>query len=247
MRNFLVAGYVLIFALSAWVGYGLGQQSISQIPRVTPTDLEFPLPDTSETRQMNLLLVNVKQLKHSQPVLQAIWMVAFNPDTPIKLIPIYPSYPEDSTNDAELSKIFDLIKAGGLFGLDQATTLKLQERGLEWDGSIILDNRALAYFIDAFGPIKVGGETLDRDELASYKFPAFETRQLSMTYNTLLWREICWNILHSPEDILNLNSQFNKHIGVNFIEEVTGQDWVALLSNVKVPSCEFPMYFQAGN
>lgn len=247
MRTFLVAGYALIFALSAWVGYGLGKQTISPIPPVTQTDSEFPLPEPSETRQMQLLLVNVKQLNHSQSVLQAIWMVAFNPDTPIKLIPIYPSYSEDSANDEELSKIFGLNKEGKHFDLDQATTLKLQERGLEWDGSIVLDNRALAYFIDAFGSIKVGEETLDRDELASYKFPTFETKQMSLTYNTLLWREICWNILHSPEDILNLNSQFYKHIGVNFIEEVSGQDWVALLSNVKVPSCEFPMYFQAGN
>lgn len=243
MKHFLVAGYALIFAVSIWVGFSVSQQTIPLIPRETQAEPSFPVPGTIESSSMKLIVVSVKQLKYSHPDLQIIWMVAFNPETPIKLIPIYPTYDEPALDD-ELLDSFGLERDGRSFTLNEATSLILHERGLDWDGAIALDNRALAYLIDAFGPIKIEGKKLDRDELADYKFPDFSNKQLGLTFNTLMWREICWNILHSPENISSLNPQFEKHMRANFSDEVAGQDWITLLSSVIVPSCEFPMYFR---
>jgi len=245
MRASLAAGYAFVFTLSALVGYWLGQKTTPQLSSINQADAVFPLPSIPNAGQINLLLVNVKQLDNLRPNLQVIWLVAFNPDTPIKLIPVFPSYTQDPVKDTELLKIFGLKKNGAHFDLNASTVQILEDRGLEWDGSIVLDNRALANFIDAFGSIKLGEDTLDRDQLASYKFPMFKTSQLSLTFHTLLWREVCWNILHSPGNISNLSSEFKKHASVAFSEEVAGQDWITLLTNVKIPSCEFPMFFQA--
>jgi len=244
MKVSLIVGYMFVFALSVLAGFWLGHQPIPQLNQVVQTEVVLPLPYTTDTGQISLILVNVKQLTTKRPELQVIWMVAFNSDTPIKLIPIYPSYNQDPTNDIELSQTFGLLKTRKGYELDKTTIRKLEARGFVWDGSVVLDNRALAYFIDAFGFIKVGEDTLDRDQLASFNFPLSQTNQLSLTFNTLLWREVCWNILHSPEDINNLNSNFKKHASINFSEPISGLDWITLLSNVKIPSCEFPMYFQ---
>jgi hypothetical protein len=244
MRTILAVGYVFFFVISALAGYGLSQQTLSPISPATQSDTDFPLPNTFESKQINLLLVNVRQLDDKRPGLQVIWLVALNPNTSIKLIPIYPTDSQDQRSNLSLSKIFGLKKTGAHFTLNKTSLDFLQKLGLEWDGTIILDNRALAYFIDTFGAIRVGENTVDRDTLASFKFPIFEDSQLSLTYHTLFWREICWNILHSPENIVELNSDFRKHISATFTEKYSEQDWVELLSKVRIPSCEFPMYFK---
>jgi len=244
MRATIVVAYVFVFSLSILAGYWLSQQPLPNlIPSSQPDDND-PLPGNTNTDQINLLVVFVNKIDDTSPELQMVWMVAFNPDTPIKLIPVYPSSTQDSTNDSELSTKLILQRYEKRFKLDQDIIQILHARDLEWDGVIILDNRALAYIIDTFGSIRINGGSLDKDQLAAYKFPKIEAKQSNLTYQTLLWREICWNILHSPEDISKLNTDFQKHSSVSLSEEISNQDWVALLANVKIPSCEFPMYFQ---
>ena len=243
MRTALAVGYVLIFSLSLLAGYRVSQYIIS--PSLNQSDTPFSPPNLERTRQLNLLVVNVDQLEEKRPGLQVIWMVAFNPTTSIKMIPVYPSYIQDPSSDLSLSKTFGLKKNGTHFELNANTGQVLQKRGLEWDGIVILDNRALAYFIDAFGSIRVGEDLLDRDVLAAFKLPYPKNEQARLDFHTLLWREICWNILHSPENISALNNDFSKHASVLISKKVSEQAWVELLSSVRVPSCEFPMYFRA--
>jgi hypothetical protein len=244
MRITIIVAYVFVFSLSILTGYWLSQQPLPNLFPSSKADEIYPLSGSTNTEQINLLVVFVKKIDDASTELQTVWMVAFNPDTPIKLIPVYPSSTQDSTKDSELSSNLILRRYEKRFILDQEIIQILHARELEWDGIIILDNRALAYLIDTFGSIRVNGENLDRDQLAAYKFPKIETKQSNLTFQTLLWREICWNILHSPEDISKLNADFKKHSSVSLSEEISNQDWVALLANVKIPSCEFPMYFQ---
>jgi hypothetical protein len=244
MRAAIVVAYVFVFSLSIVTGYWLSQQSLPNLYPASQDVDNYPVPGSTNTEQVNLLVVFVNKIDDAPSELQMVWMVAFNPDTPIKLIPVYPSSTEDLEKDSELSSNFILRRHEKQFILDQNLTQILRERELEWDGIIILDNRALAYIIDTFGSIRVNGENLDRDQLADFKFPEIETKQSNLTYQTLLWREICWNILHSPENIPNLKNDFKKHSSITLSEEISNQDWVTLLANVKIPSCEFPMYFQ---
>jgi hypothetical protein len=244
MRTAIVVAYVFVFSLSIVTGYWLSQQAFPNLYPASQDDDTYPMPGSTNTEQTNLLVVFVNKIDDAPTELQMVWMVAFNPDTPIKLIPVYPSSTEGSVKDSELSSNFILRRHEKQFLIDQDITQILHKRELEWDGIIILDNRALAYIIDTFGSIRVNGDNLDRDQLAAYKFPEIETKQSNLTYQTLLWREICWNILHSPEDISNLNKDFKKHSSISLSEEISSQDWVTLLANVKIPSCEFPMYFQ---
>ena len=244
MRTTIVVAYVFVFSLSILTGYWLSQQPLLNLYPVSQTDGAYPIPGSTNKEQINLLVAFVNKIDDAPTELKMVWMVAFNPDTPIKLIPVYPSSTQDSTKDSELSSDFILKRHEKQFILDKNFTQILHERELEWDGIIILDNRALAYLIDTFGTISVNGENLDRDQLAAYKFPEIETKQSNLTYQTLLWREICWNILHSPEDIWSLNKDFKKHASISLSEEITNLDWVTLLATVKIPSCEFPMYFQ---
>ena len=243
MKISLVVGYIFAFALSALAGYWLGLQIAPQI-FVSEAITGLPLPDAAQAGQFNLLLTQVKQLDNKQPDLQVIWLVAIKSDAPIQLIPIFPSSAQSPAKDAELSQIFGLNKHGARFELSAETIKYLQGRGLFWEGSIVLDSQALADFIDAFGKINLKEETLDADQLAGYQFPLFDNTQQSLTFQTLLWREICWNILHSPANIPELSRDFRKHASWVFSKEITNQDWVALLSAVEVPSCEFPMFRQ---
>lgn len=244
MRTAIVVAYVFVFSLSIVTGYWLSQQPLPNLYPASQDDATYPIPGSKNTEQTNLLVVFVNKIDDAPTELQMVWMVAFNPDTPIKLIPVYPSSTEGSVKDSELSSNIILRRHEKQFILDQDITQILHERELEWDGIIILDNRALAYIIDTFGSVSVNGENFDRDQLAAYKYPESETKQSNLTYQTLLWREICWNILHSPEEISNLNKDFKKHSSISLSEEISSQDWVTLLANVKIPSCEFPMYFQ---
>jgi hypothetical protein len=244
MRATIVVAYVFVFSLSILTGYWLSLRLLPDLYPVPQADTAYPVPGGTNTEQINLLVFFVNKIDETPTELQMVWMVAFNPGTPIKFIPVYPSSTQDSAKDSELTSNPIIKRHDNRFILDQVITQILRERGLEWDGIIILDNRALAYIIDTFGSIRVSGENLDREQLAAYKFPEIETKQSNLTYQTLLWREICWNILHSPEDIPNLNKDFNKHSSISLSEEISNQDWVTLLANVKIPSCEFPMYFQ---
>ena len=245
MKTMIAFAYAFIFSLSIVTGYRLGQKSTpAPIPPSVQATETFPLPGQEITEQINLLVVFVNRIEAASTELQMMWMVAFNPDAPISLLPVYPSVTQDYVKDSELASKFILQKQGKQFSLDQSFTQMLQAQGLEWDGVVILDNRALAYMIDTFGTIRVNNEILDRDQLAAYKFPGDDAKQSNLTYQTLLWREICWNILHSPEEIPKLNKDFTNHASVTLLETISKQDWVALLSSVKIPSCEFPMYFQ---
>ena len=244
MRTTIVVAYVFVFSLSILTGYWLSQKLLPNLYPASQTDGIYPIPGSTNTEQINLLVAFVNKIDDAPTELKMVWMVAFNPDTPIKLIPVYPSSTIDSTKDYELSSNFILRRHEKQFILDQDLTQILHERDLDWDGIIILDNRALAYIIDTFGSIRVNGDNLDRDQLAAYKFPEIEAKQSNLTYQTLLWREICWNILHSPEDISSLNKDFKKHSSISLSEKISNQDWVTLLASVKIPSCEFPMYFQ---
>jgi hypothetical protein len=245
MKKTIVLAYAFIFTLSIVIGYWLGQKfSLVPTPPIMQTIDSFPLPSQETTEQINLLVVFVNRIDIASTKLQMIWMVAFNPDAPIKLLPVYPSATQDYVKDSELASKFNIQKQEKQVILDQEFTQILQTQGLDWDGVIILDNRAMAYIIDNFGTIRVNDETVDRDQLAAYGFPGDDAKQSNLNYQTLLWREICWNILHSPEEIPNLNKDFNKHASVTLLEKISKQDWVALLENVKIPSCEFPMYFQ---
>jgi hypothetical protein len=244
MRTAIVVAYVFVFSLSIVTGYWLSQQPLPNLSPASIEDNNYPVPGSTNTEQTNLLVIFVNKIDEAPTEVHMVWMVAFNPGSPIKLIPVYPTTTEGSAKDSELFSNFILSRYEKQFILDQDITQILHERDLEWDGIIILDNRALAYLIDTFGSIRINSENLDRDQLAAYKFPEFETKQLNLTYQTLLWREICWNILHSPENISNLNKDFKKHSSISLSEEISSQDWVTLLSNVKIPSCEFPMYFQ---
>jgi len=244
MRTAIVVVYAFVFSLSLVTGYWVSQQPFPNLYPASQDDDNYPIPGSINTEQVNLLVVFLNKIDDAPTELQMVWMVAFNPDTPIKLIPVYPSSTEDLVKDSELSSNFILRRHEKQFILDQGITQILHERELEWDGIIILDYRALAYIIDTFGSIRVNGENLDRDQLVVYKFPEIVTKQSNLTYQTLLWREICWNILHSPENISKLNNDFKKHSSITLSEEISNQDWVTLLAKVKIPSCEFPMYFQ---
>jgi hypothetical protein len=244
MKTTIVAAYVFIFSLAIVTGYWLGQKSSPSLFPTAPVDESYPVPGQTTVEQINLLVVFVNKIDDASPELQMLWMVAFNPGTPIKLIPVYPSSNLDAAEDSELSSKFSLIKHEKQFILNQDIIQTLEARELEWDGIIILDDRSLAHIINTFGSIRVNGDNLDRDQLAAYKFPKFETPQSNLTYQTLLWREICWNILHSPENISKLDKDFNKHTSLTLSDEISNQDWVSMLTRVKIPSCEFPMYFQ---
>jgi hypothetical protein len=245
MKTTIVFAYAFIFTLSIVIGYWLGQKSTPvPLPPIVQNTETFPLPGQEITEQINLLVVFVNRIDAASTGLQMIWMVAFNPDAPIKLLPVYPSATQDYEKDSELKSKFNLQKQEKQFILDQGFIQMLQAQELEWDGVIILDNRAMAYIIDTFGTIRLNDKILDRDQLAAYRFPGDDAKQSNLTYQTLFWREICWNILHSPEDIPKLNKDFNKHASVTFLAKISKQDWVALLASVKIPSCEFPTYFQ---
>lgn len=243
MKATLVLGYLLAFALTFVAGYWLGEQFAPELPLV---DSGTGSPETVAvpTGQVNLLLTHVQQLETRQPGLQIIWLIAIKPDTSIQLVPIFPSAPQNAGRDSELSQVFNLKKHGSRFELDANTITYLHEKGLVWDGMIVMDSRALADFIDTFGQIEINGETLDRHQLAANKLPAFETSQKDLTFQTLLWREVCWNILHSPANLPDLSRDFKKHASWSFSKEIEQLDWISLLSSVKVPSCEFPMFQQ---
>jgi hypothetical protein len=243
MRISQVLGYIFAFVLSVLAGYWLGQQFAPQT-LVSETNTDFASPGAAEAGQINILLTQVNQLNTKHPGLQVIWLVAIKPNTPIQLIPIFPFATLSPAKDAELAQIFGLKKRGSRFDLTAKTAEYIRGRGLTWEGSIVLESRALADFINTFGKINLKEETLDPDQLAANQFPMFETAQQSLTFHTLLWREICWNILHSPANIPELSRDFRKHASWVFSKEIDQQDWAALLSSVEVPSCEFPMYHQ---
>jgi hypothetical protein len=243
MKATLAFGYIFAFVITVVAGYWLGGHYAPEIS-AAQARTGSPQSETVLIGQFNLLLTQVQHLETRRPGLQVIWLVAIKPETPIQFIPIFPSAPQNPTRDSELSQIFGLRKHGFGFELDGNLIKYLQERGLVWDGSIIVDSRALADFIATFGQIKVDGESLDSHQLAENKFPVFDTAQQSLTFQTLLWREVCWNVLHSPANIPDLSLDFKKHASWIFSNEINHQDWMALLSSVEVPSCEFPMFQQ---
>jgi hypothetical protein len=246
MKTYLVVAYGFIFSFMLVVGYWLGQLPVHHLFSTSQGDNpSYPLPGTANVEQINLLLVNVKKIDDTHPELQTIWLVAINPDSPIKLIPIYPSNTQDKADDFTIASDFYLKRHGKNFNLQPSTIQLLLGQELEWDITIILDNRALASFIDTFGSIQVNGENLDRDQLAAFQYPLLEKSQSGAAFHTLMWREICWNILHSPENISKLDKNFLKHASISLSEDITNLDWVSMLKNVKIPSCEFPLYFQS--
>jgi hypothetical protein len=241
MKLIVALGYLFAFTVTAVAGLWLGGQAASQIP-ATEVRQSPALSKSPPAGQFNLLITHVQHLETRQPGLHMIWLVAIQPDTPIQFIPIYPSSPNNPGKDSELSQIFRLKRHGSHFVLDTTLTESLEERGVVWDGTIIMDSRALADFIETFGQIQVNGINLDQRQLAANQFPDFETTQQSLTFQTLLWREICWNILHSPAYIPDLSPKFKKHASWFFSQEIENLDWIALLSSANVPSCEFPLF-----
>lgn len=224
-------GYFSVFIGAVLIGYWIGIQ-ISRLKQ------EFPQTDAALSsnlagKQVTLLVIHVDRIQE-HPNLRVIWLAAMKPGAGIKLVPIYPITHPLSVNARLIRQSFSLGKDRSGWKPVEPFFQILKDKGLSWNGFIVLDDPAVASLVKATGEIRINGQVLAQDDQFSSQMENEDS-----SFQLKFWQDLCWNIANSPQKIDQLEGDFIKHILIG-LTSGPSIDWHSLISNIEVPLCEFP-------
>lgn len=224
-------GYISVFLGAVLIGYWIGFQ-ISR-PKQEYLKTDALLTFNPSEKQVTLLVIHIDRI-HEHPKLRVIWLAAIKPGAGYKLVPIYPITQPLSVNARHILQAFSLEKDHNHWTPAESFFQTLHEKGLVWNGFVVLDDTALASLANITGEIRINGEVLVQDE----RFPS-QMEKEDPSFQLKFWQDLCWNIVNSPQKIDQLKGDFIKHI---LVGTTSGPsiDWQTLITNIEVPLCEFP-------
>jgi hypothetical protein len=198
-------------------------------------------------QQSNFLLIGVDRLDTVAPQLESIWLAMYLTDTPrVFWMPIHPTIlPAGSslhiTADPVLASSFSLSSANK----PSTDFLRLlNDRGLKWNGYIVVDKTALAQIID-FNNAETTG---DRDQMNGAEIMAeLPSAQIDSAKGLLaqanLIQEMCRSSMHLELDAQNWLKFYDKladHLITDIEPVAAAQELLGLFANGSGLFCEFP-------
>ena len=112
------------------------------------------LHQAAEAAYQKTLVVTVDDLPGRSPLLKGIWLVTMPNEQPLwMIVPVYPaSLKGGDEEDTRLAQAFSLGRRGSL-GMKFRSLL--HERNIGWDSVVVLDEHALAGYIDLLGGVEI--------------------------------------------------------------------------------------------
>jgi len=234
--------YLYLFIVGLFVGYFTGVfigdtfdlQSISP-PRIIDTST---IPST---RQRNILVVGVDDLKEPTPTLESVWIIANFPGSPrLVLLPIFPLSPKiDHDGNKELVGAFNSSSKGLL---NETFLNELKNRNLWWSDYVILDETAMEMILNFVGnPDQTGRANTLKPVISRHPNSAKDLEGVHQKQVGLL-SYLCryanqTNPSQGPSSILAL---IPEHIRTNLKPPEIINRWKTLISYRGGFSCVFP-------
>ncbi len=146
---------IIGLAIGIWLGYNFASQKLNVLisgPPITP----YP----TNRDQRSLLVVGVDQLSAPEPLLKAVWYIAYLPDKPeINVVPLYPAiYEPFRAKNNELAAAFEITRSGELSPSFFSALETIY--GLTSGEPVLLDDFALISLIDLLGGVEINGHVI---------------------------------------------------------------------------------------
>ena len=242
MKNLRLTVFLFAFAAFLLPGYWIGNQMRFMFLKVRTSDAI--VTSCPRTEQVHFLLLNVDNLDKRSVTLQSAWWIIFAPDSSLQWIPLYPSPTGGEKNDKQLSKAFGLVKDSPQKVLRPGFTKILQERDICWDGFMVSDNTLLAAIVDDLGGIQIRDSYLYGSQVIDKLEKALAKTSTSLSFQSELMEEICWNALHSTlTRLLDKPAPgLEDHILLQFTDRIDPVNWHSWNQVIKVPKCDIQTF-----
>jgi hypothetical protein len=230
MKLASIALYLCLFLGAIFIGYLLGQRLSRNQELVAVSNL--PARQSLPADQVNFLIFHVNKLKN-HPELRVIWLAAFKPDAGLKVVPVYPTSTLLSTQEQQIKNSFYLTNTDRTWKPGSELLNILSAKGIAWNGTIILDDKAYLTLVDLSQKIKGSQVPDDEEPDSKYENGSLELRKA--------WQELCWTFMKSPGLIISSEDAIKDHYVIETETENVLKNWEFLVNKGEMPSCEFPV------
>jgi hypothetical protein len=194
----------------------------------------------SEVYQKTLLVV-VDKLPGRSPHLKGVWLVAIPDEQPVwQLAPVYPaSLKGGDEEDAKLARSF---KLGWHGSLGKEFSHMLRERGIKWDSLVVLDETALAGYIDLMGGVGIGSGRLGGSQAVTHVLDSEISSLKSVLAQAVLIRSLCHQSIALFRDVdpLAAHERFAGHIYSDHTVMDWADEWYQMRDYGHGLVCDFP-------
>ncbi len=238
MKISRLALFLFAFAVFLLPGYWIGKhlRSLSAITGSSKTIAT----NCQVNEQVHILLINTGNLESRSVTMQSVWWIIFAPNSSLQWIPVYPSPTGDVAYETQLENTFGLAKAGGQKELKPSFVRLLRDRDLCWDGYLISDNTMLSAIVDDIGGVTLRSSHLSGSQVIARQEIALVKKSTSLSFQSELMEEICWNVLHSSitRKLDQPAPGLEHHIILNFSSRIDPVNWHSWNQVLKVPKCD---------
>ncbi len=207
-------------------------------PNFLPYEIFKPKNPIPSTGQQNILVIAIDRVDLYQNEILGIWLVAYIPkQTPIYMIPIYPTFDDQINFESVLANPFDLTLSGEL---PKNVIDYLRQKNIWWNGSIVIDRQGIAEVINMIGGIEVRGQWVKGEDFISNKQQVGEYSYKSLITQTYIFKGFCLQAnklieLFTSQKISTINRD---HLKMKLNDEF----WSSLSDLNQNPVCEFPLF-----
>ncbi len=242
MKTLRLTVFLFAFAAFLFPGYWIGNQMRSVFTNARAS--EDPVTSCPQTEQVHFLLLNVDSLEKRSVILQSAWWIIYAPDSSLQWIPLYPSPTGGAKYDRQLAKAFGLEKEGEQKGIRPAFKKVLHDRDICWDGYLVFDNALMAAIVDDLGGIQIRDSILYGNQVIDKLESALSKTTTSLSFQSELMEEMCWNALHSSLTRLLDHPAYGleNHLILEFTSRIDPVTWHSWNQVIKVPKCDIQTF-----
>jgi hypothetical protein len=239
--TFYAAVSAVFLVLGAWAGASFAKwPSIQTMLTEEEAGQNATLTDTG---QRNLLIIGVDSLDREDPRLESLWLLLYLPGrSPVTCMPLYPGVSRaGSLEENPFVQAFGLDRSGKP---EPAFFDRLRHEQVWWSGYVLLDEYALAAFIDHLGGLEMDGRRMDGVQALQGIPQPWQDRAGALGGQVALLRSICRRAgARMPEqvELAGYLEQTNRHLLADIDLELEIQEWLGAAGPQPALECEFPL------
>jgi hypothetical protein len=239
-RRFWINGFLFLFFLipGLWIGHSIGE---GRETRGEDLNLIKGFPDTTNSKQQNLLIIGVDNLSSSKARLESLWLAMYFPGrSDVAFIPLLPGYIEQTAFvDPDLAQSFSL-QSNGSPGKSFFNELG---KSLWWDHFILFDRNSMSEWIDFLGGVYFQNRYQDGASVVS-SLPKIDRDIENALYaHAELISAVCLQISSHPlpKETSDYLARVENHYRSDADLRGLFQDWMSVRATSELPLvCEFP-------